>query len=149
MDHDRPSVRASHVGICVSDLSASLAFWCDGLGFTPTERHELDDDVVPGLAEALEVDGPVLLTSQFVVLDGLRVELLAFERPTPTGRPGASRGRLGLTHVALAVRDLDATAARAVAHGGTLLEDTDRDVGVRVVFLADPDGTRVELLQTG
>ena len=28
------SVSFSHLGICVSDLDASLRFYCDGLGFT-------------------------------------------------------------------------------------------------------------------
>ena len=33
-----------------------------------------------------------------------------------------------------------------VEHGGTLLPDT-RASGMSLVFLADPDGTRVELMQ--
>ena len=39
--------------------------------------------------------------------------------------------------------------ARVVAAGGTVLEATRASVGIELVFLTDPDGNRVELLQMG
>lgn len=140
-------IRPSHVGVCVSDLTASLRFWCDGLGFTPLHAFELDDTSVPGLADALEVDGPVRVTSQLVRLGDLTVELLGWAEPQPTGSPSTSRGTVGLTHLSFTVPDVDAAAAHLVRCGGTLLDRTRQDVGIQVVFLADPDGTRVELMQ--
>jgi glyoxylase I family protein len=139
-------VRVSHIGVCVSDMERSLRFYCDGLGFEPAERYDLDDTTLPGLAEALEVASPVALRSQMVVRDGLKIELLAYRSPSPTGVPSSSRGQLGLTHLAVVTDDVDATAERLVALGGTFLERTDVEVGVRLVFVADPDGTRIELL---
>ena len=140
-------IRPSHVGVCVSDLDAARRFWCDGLGFVPLHAFELDDTAVPGLAEALEVDGPVRMTSQLVRLGDLTVELIGWTDPPPTGSPSTSRGTLGLTHLSFTVADVDATAARLVEHGATVLEGTRQDVGIAVVFLAAPDGTRVELMQ--
>ncbi len=142
-----PVFRPSHVGVCVTDLEASLRFWCDGLGFERLHAFTLTSEQVPGIGPALEVDGPVGLTSQMVRLGTLTVELIAYAQPAPTGTPSTSRGHLGLTHVSLLVDDVDAAAAHAVSYGGTLLPGTRQDLGIAVVFLADPDGTRVELMQ--
>lgn len=140
-------IRPSHVGVCVSDLAAARRFWCEGLGFQPLHAFELDDTAVPGLAEALEVDGPVSVTSQLVRLGDLTVELIGWTHPSPSGTPSTSRGSLGLTHLSFTVPDVDVVAAHLVEHGGTVLEGTRQDVGIQVVFLAAPDGTRVELMQ--
>ena len=140
-------LRPSHVGICVTDLDRSLRFWVDGLGFEAGERYELDSRLVPELHRALEIDVPVELVSQFVRLDALAVELLAFSDPSPTGRPSATRGQLGLTHLAFHVEDLAEAIDHVVRHGGTVIESTRVDVGTNVAFLEDPDGVRVELME--
>ena len=139
-------VRFSHTGICVTDLARSLRFYCEGLGFETAEGYDLDDTMLPGLAEALEVPSPAALRSQMIRLDGLRIELLAFREPTPVGDAVTTRHHVGFTHLSLHVDDLDAAVDRAVAHGGTLLDDTRRNLGIDLVFLADPDGARVELM---
>ena len=54
-------IRVSHVGICVSDMERSIRFYRDGLGFEVAEGYDLDDSVLPGLAEALEVAAPVAI----------------------------------------------------------------------------------------
>ncbi len=143
--HD--SIRSSHLGLCVTDLTASLRFWVDGLGFELGERWELDGAALPSLHEALEVAEPVAVTSQFVRRDGWAIELLEYASPAPTGRPSDSRGTVGLTHLAFHVDDLAATVDHLVAHGGTVVPGTQVDVGIPVVFVADPDGVRVELME--
>jgi catechol 2,3-dioxygenase-like lactoylglutathione lyase family enzyme len=58
---------------------------------------------------------------------------------------------LGLTHLSLRVDDLDAAAARLVAFGGRLLPQTRVEnprLRARAVFLTDPDGTRIELVES-
>ncbi len=140
-------IRPSHVGVCVSDLDRSLRFWVDGLGFEAGERYDLESTLLPELHLALEVDGPVAVTSQFVRHGSTAVELLAFAEPAPTGRPSASRGLLGLTHLAFHVEDLAGAIEHLVRHGGTLIESTRVDVGTNVAFLEDPDGVRIELME--
>lgn len=140
--------RPSHIGLCVSDLDAAMRFYCDGLGFSAAERFDLDDTMLPGLGASLEVDTPVTVASQFVRLGDMAIELLHYGEPAAGGSPSSSRGQLGLTHLAFHVEDLDTSVARAVEHGGTLLESTRGSLGVELVFLADPDGTRVELMQS-
>ena len=134
----------SHIGLCVDDIARSLRFYVDGLGFEPFARFELERDIA-------EVDPPVKLTSLFIQKNGLRVELLYYHSPGAFGRPATRRNQRGLTHFSFVVDDVDASAAAMVSHGGTILEGTRSGQhapdGVQIIFLADPDGTRVELMR--
>ena len=140
------SIDASHIGLCVSDLERSMRFYVDGLGFQPGTRFDLDDTLMPGLANALEVASPVKVVSQFIQKDGMAIELLAYETPEAGGIPSTTRGHVGFTHLSFYVDDVDASAQSLVALGGTVLPETRVSVGVEIVFLADPDGARVELM---
>jgi catechol 2,3-dioxygenase-like lactoylglutathione lyase family enzyme len=148
MSNDTGGIGAvtSHLGLCVTDLARSMRFYCDGLGFTAGVRYDLDDTMMPGLGSSLEVASPVALTSQFIELPGMKIELLEYRSPQPSGTPSASRGTIGLTHLSFYVDDVDVSATRLVACGGTIIESTRQSLGVQIVFLTDPDGTRVELM---
>ena len=137
---------SSHIGLCVADMDRSLRFYCEGLGFTRVVDYELTDAVMPGLDRSLEVTAPVAVRSQFVELGTMKIELLAFASPAVSGRPSQSRATLGFTHLSFHVDDVDSTAAHLVDCGGTVIETTRANLGIEVVFLADPDGARVELM---
>jgi catechol 2,3-dioxygenase-like lactoylglutathione lyase family enzyme len=139
--------RPSHVGLCVSDIERSLRFYCEGLGFEVSDGVDLDSDQVPGLDEALEVPTRTVLRSQMIVLDHVKIELLHYTQPAVEGTPSARRNLRGLTHLSFWVDDLDASIQRLLDHGGTLVEGTRQSPGVDLVFVADPDGTRVELME--
>jgi catechol 2,3-dioxygenase-like lactoylglutathione lyase family enzyme len=136
----------SHAGVCVSDLDRAVRFYCDGLGFELAERFDLDSTQLPGLERGLEVDGPVQVVSQMIVNGPMKIELLHYPGRAACGVPSTSRGLLGLTHLSFYVDDVDRSAARLLEYGGTLVEGTRVDVGIPLVFLTDPDGTRVELM---
>ena len=138
--------RASHMGLCVTDLDRSLRFWCDGLGFELAERFDLTDTLAPGLAEALEVPGPVDMVSQMVVMGEWKFELMAYQTPEVEGTPSATRRQLGFTHMSFWVDDVDVEAQRLVEYGGTILPTTRTHPGIPIQFIADPDGARVELM---
>jgi len=138
--------RPSHLGLCVSDLDRSLRFYCDGLGFTRGGGYDLDSAAQTGLDRSLEVDGRARIRSQFISHGTLQIELLAFVDPPAGGTPSPRRNLLGLTHLAFFVDDVDEAAARLAACGGTVLDDTRSNPGVELVFVADPDGVRVELM---
>ena len=89
------------------------------------------------------------LTSRFLHSGDLRIELLAFATPAAFGTPSARRNQLGLTHLSFSVDDVDAAAERLVRHGGTIIEGTRSmpEGRVHIIFLADPDGTRIELMK--
>jgi lactoylglutathione lyase len=136
----------SHFGICVRDLDRSIRFFCEGLGFEPAEGFELDSTTAEGLERSLEVPGPVRIVSQFIQNDTMKIELLHFLEPGVGGSPSATRNQVGLTHLSFYVDDLDVATKRLVDCGATVVEGTRASPGIDLLFLADPDGVRVELM---
>ena len=136
----------SHLGLCVEDLERSLRFYCDGLGFQKDETYAIGNEY----RAALEVEGDVALVSQFIRRGALAIELLAYRSPGAIGRPSMRRTQLGFTHLSFTVSDVDEAARSLVACGGRLLPGTRTGAGdpgaVQIVFLADPDGARIELI---
>ena len=140
----------SHLGICVSDLEASLRFYCEGLGFEEVAAHEVGEE----FAALMEVDG-VRLRSRMVRRDGVTLELLDFVEPGAVG--SADRrpmNQLGLTHLSFRVDDVAAVAARVEAMGGTVVAGTRTtfDLGASsldFVYCTDPDGVRIEFMDLG
>lgn len=134
----------SHTGLCVADLERSLRFYCEGLGFVATRSFHVTRDIA-------EVDPPVDVTAQFIELDGLKIELLGYASPGVFGTPSSRRNQLGLTHLSFHVDDVDARARLLEELGGTTLPETRHGAGdetmEQILFVADPDGTRVELMQ--
>ena len=140
-----PAYQPSHLGICVRNLERSMRFYCDGLGFEKAETFE----VTNAFGKALEVEGDVAGTSQFVRRGGMRIELLFYQSPGATGEPARRRNQLGITHLSFIVEDVDAAAKHLVACGGKLLPATRNGsdpAATQLVFVADPDGVRVELM---
>jgi len=141
-------VRMSHVAIAVSDLDASSRFYVEGLGFEPGPSFDAGDEVA-GLSE---VEPPVRMVSRYFTKDGFRLELMGWETPVVHGNPSQFRNQRGLTHLSFEVDDIAATEERLLALGGVAIPGArarlDRQpADISLVFLADPDGTRIELLQ--
>ena len=139
----------SHLGICVTDLERSTAFYCEGLGFERAERHEIGSE----FAALMELD-EVQVTSQFIRQGAVTIELLEFSIPDVAVAGRRPIAQTGLTHVSIKVDDLHGTAARLVELGGsivpgTLTEMPFGDSSLSFVYLTDPDGTRVELMDLG
>ena len=80
-------------------------------------------------------------------LDLAGLAVFVEEVPEGTGAPPPAP-YLGLEHLALVVDDLDAAVADLTAKGATLARpvSTPRP-GVRICFVAAPDGSQVELLE--
>jgi catechol 2,3-dioxygenase-like lactoylglutathione lyase family enzyme len=140
--------RFSHVGVCVSDLDRSLAFYRDGLGFRERKRLEISGEVTDTLLGLREVG----LQAIFLERDGVRLELLHYASP---GHRGAGEPRpmnaLGLTHLSLTVDDLDAAIGALERAGARVLRATrvrNPELGARAIFVTDPDGTRIELIES-
>jgi lactoylglutathione lyase len=136
----------SHVGICVSDLDRSVRFYCEGLGFTLAESHTVGNE----FGQLMEVEGEVVLQSQFIRKDAMSIELLHFHSPGQD-REGERRpvNRVGLTHLSIRVDDVDDLATTIFALGGVVLQHTRTTLAADLDFLycTDPDGTRIELMR--
>jgi lactoylglutathione lyase len=132
----------NHVGLCVTDIDRSRAFYEAVLGFT----HQPRDLQVPDAAASrlLQVPEPVGMTAVYLERDGWVLELLHFDRAGNDPRRDRSFTEPGLTHLSFSVDDVTATCALVTEHGGEVLADT--DMGGMAIMARDPDGQLIELL---
>jgi catechol 2,3-dioxygenase-like lactoylglutathione lyase family enzyme len=141
-------LRMSHVGICVTDLERSLRFYRDLLGFTYRSELRVQGEPSDTLLRLRDVD----LHAVYLERDGTRIELLHYGSPSTVGdgAPRAMNAR-GLTHLSLRVDSVADTVAALRAAGARVLDETLIDIpdfGAAAVFVADPDGTLIELVQS-
>ena len=143
-------IAADHTGITVSSLERSLAFWRDVLGFelshTAHQTGEMASEIT-GVAGA-EIKLAVVKTP-----GGHKIELLEYIASADRKRHVDFRPcDVGSVHVALIVDDLDAVLSainvsgwKAAGKPQTLRSGP--NVGKRVVYVRDPDGTTIEFMQ--
>lgn len=112
----------------VSDLEASLQFYCNALGLQELKRYDNDQ----GRFTLVFLSAPNDEAAQ--------VELTYNWDPEPYA------GGRNFGHLAYAVDDIYATCERLAEHGVTINRPP-RDG--RMAFVRSPDGISVELLQTG
>jgi catechol 2,3-dioxygenase-like lactoylglutathione lyase family enzyme len=134
--------RFNHVGICVTDLDRSRHFYENALDFK--FWWELDTVGIPEAAtsQLLQLDQPVGLQAVYLVRDGFVLELLAYNPDRYEPARGRSMAEPGLTHISLAVDDVNAAISRVEKHGGTAIPET--NIGAAMV--RDPDGQLIELV---
>lgn len=138
----------SHLGICVSSLDRSIAFYTQVLGFVEVSRTSVGAEIGP----LIELDSEdIQLRSHFLERDHMRLELMEFDAPAPSGN--GERGafnRLGLTHLAVRVSSTGDVLGKVAEYHGAVLEHTrvgQADIGVELIYVTDPDGVRIELIQ--
>lgn len=131
-----------HVGLTVSDLETCLAFYRDALGFPVLEEFSVDGE---GFETAVGVPGA---SAEFVHLDaeGVVLELVAYE---PEGAACAAEtvAQPGAKHVGFTTPDLAAFLAGLPGDVETLAEAQTTPTGSTIVFLRDPEGNLLEVLE--
>lgn len=122
-----------HIGVVVSDLERSTGFY-RALGF----------EVVKDLPAE---DGSRAI--RFIRLGSFELELFWYAEPSAPAPGPAGRGQLGFRHLALRTTDIDATLADVKAAGvaPSELEVRRVPIGYSLVFLTDPDGIEIEIVQ--
>jgi len=137
-----PIDRFTHVAIRVGDLDRSVRFYRDVLGFTERTRH-----LGTGGPSAMMIGNPgAELAAVFLERDGTVVELQTLEGDDPSVVAGVQRG---LSHIGFKVTDLPAVIRALQEAGADVIEASryeDPSIGSEVVFVTDPDGTRIELI---
>lgn len=141
-------LRLTHIGICVSDWERSLRFYRDVLGFKYLSELQVVGEPSNTL---LQLDN-VELRAVYLERDGTRIELLHYASPGHRG-DGSVRpmNLLGLTHLSLRVENLAATLVDLEKAGVQILRRTHIDIPAfeaAAIFVADPDGTLIELVQS-
>lgn len=139
----------SHVGVCVSDLERSTAFYRDALGFRELFTVELGSEV----AATMEIEGR--FTSRMLTRGDVRVELLHWIEPRARGeRIRRPMNQFGMTHLCFRVENIDDLFDLAEQSGGrvhretlSVIEGAGLDGGpVKTIYLSDPDGVRIECI---
>jgi len=135
---DMTSATFDHVGISVADLRAAAGWYCAALGLV----KEFEFAVEP-----VALRGVMLLSPS-----GYRVELIersgsAAAGPVPAG-PDEAALRRGYSHMCLDVPDVDAAHNALLAAGAAsrMLPRASPEAGVRMAFVADPEGNLIELI---
>lgn len=140
-------LRLGHLGLCVSDMERSIRFYRDLLGFRPLSQVSVKGPEADKLLRLSGVDQRTV----FLERDGLRLALFAFASPRPLGDGEPHpMNQLGMAAIMLRVDDLDATLVPFREAGVRILDDTytaHPAFGSKLVFLCDPDGTLIELIQ--
>ncbi len=132
----------THLAIKVRDLDRSVQFYRDLLGFAENSRVE-----VVGAPSALLIGDPdAKLSAVFLERDGVVVELQQLD--AVQGR--AEGVNLGLSHIGFKVSGLGALTD-VLRGAGAVVEEASRyrdaALGSEVVFVTDPDGVRIELIE--
>jgi catechol 2,3-dioxygenase-like lactoylglutathione lyase family enzyme len=136
-------VGIDHMSFTVSDLEATNAFFAK-LGFEPLRRYVSSgpaSDEGTGTDNA-DVDISWLSHPQ----GGPKLELLRYQNE-PTGK-AAHNSQVGAAHLCLRVENVNAEYDRLSSEGVTFVSAPHADeFGVVWVYMRDPDGNVVELVQ--
>lgn len=131
-----------HHGVSVADLDRAVEFYSDLLGFEVIDRYTLSDDA---LSTAIGSDGA---TGHFAQLEAetARVELIEYENESDDVR-GAEIHDTGAKHLGLRTDDIEAFYANLPDDVETISEPQTTGSGTQILFLRDPDGNPVEVLE--
>lgn len=136
-----------HVGVTVSDLDRSLAWYRNIFGLAPDVEETGSG---PDLCATVQVPD-VNLRYAFLNVGNTRIELLQYV--SPPGKPFSSANNdVGAVHICLVVDDVNESYKRLSAQGVSfnappLRLEEGAMAGHTIVYLRDPDGIQLELMQ--
>lgn len=140
-----------HLGLTVSDIERSIAFYRDTLGMTLVRRRpKVDADYV---AKQTGYEQVALSVASFKVSPESRQSLEVVEYLNHAGPPSEpATNRAGTSHLCLVVDDLRACYESLREHGVRFKSEPVRitagpNEGGWVVYFYDPDGYTLELFQ--
>jgi catechol 2,3-dioxygenase-like lactoylglutathione lyase family enzyme len=131
-----------HIGIRVSDMERSLAFYVSAFDAQVLTRPFVIDGELP---EAM-FEGPAGVSFRLCHLgfgEGM-IELFEFQYPREPAAP-VPGWRDGIMHVGFQVEDVRATAARVVEAGGRLVFAVREWGAHHLTYATDPDGNVIEI----
>lgn len=154
VDHDG-EVEMGYINVNCSDIQRSMTWYCDTLGFKPTQpllEHEMNG-LVYGAAGSLKFKSALLHPGGEE--SGFGLQLTEWTDPRPTGQPYSEMNHLGLHHLTLAVENCQACYEILIEAGVKCLSkpvwlDLGSDMpvdGSWSLFFFDPDGACIELVQ--
>jgi catechol 2,3-dioxygenase-like lactoylglutathione lyase family enzyme len=142
------SLTANHVGVTVSDLERSIAFYRDLLGFhVAYERGEVTADYMPRL---VGIPGARLKIAGLDI-PGLHLDLIEYLAPRGADIAGPTSD-VGNVHLGFSVDDLWAAYRHLSAAGVRFKSEpvsptTGPNQGGWAIYFVDPDGVTLEMIQ--
>ncbi len=140
-----------HLGLTVSDIERSIAFYRDTLGMTLVRRRPNVDNDYVGLQTGFS--GVILNVASFRVTPESNQGLEVVQYMNHSGPPAEpATNRAGISHLCLLVDDLRACHADLSAKGVVFKSEpvtitAGPNTGGLVVYFYDPDGYALELFQ--
>jgi catechol 2,3-dioxygenase-like lactoylglutathione lyase family enzyme len=142
--------RIRHVGFVVNNIEESMKFYNGVLGLKVYKRAIEEDDFISKLTEIKNVK---LEWIKLIIPEGGLIELLQYhshpdklsvENPT-----NSVSNKIGCSHVALTVKDLDAIYAKLISKGYTSKSKPLIAPGgnAKILYCHDPDGSILELIE--
>ncbi|MDJ1430529.1 VOC family protein [Halostagnicola sp. A-GB9-2] len=134
-----------HVGITVRDLETVRSFYSNVLGLSVVDTFDVSGTA---FEDAVDVSDAAGSFAHLESDDGdVRIELIEYE-PEARASRAESINQPGATHVGFAVDDLETFAETIPADVETLSEPKTTASGTTIMFLRDPEGNLVEILET-
>jgi catechol 2,3-dioxygenase-like lactoylglutathione lyase family enzyme len=119
-----------HAAITVKDMTRSITFYTEKLGFTITRSSETPS-----------------MKTVFVGKGQVQLELFALKQGSAKAVPEPQRNEIGIKHIAFNVTDLD-TLIKEFKEKGVVFISEIRQAGTRRhIFFKDPDGITLQLLE--
>lgn len=141
-----------HVNVMCSDFDKSLAFYCDVLGAS-VAGGITEEATSPGLKDVMGFSGPTTFRGAMLYWGDRHrssyIDLVQYSEPgAAVERTGKD---LGMARIALRVKDVEAAKEWLVANGveldGDVIDLSLRGRGRKILFIRDPDGTLLELVE--
>lgn len=138
-----------HVSVTVSDLERSLAFYRDTLGLKEVERHRLEGETISTMVAKAHV---VMQVVRLVAPEtpGIMIDLQQYVEPGGSIST-AQLGDVAHSHFCFGVKDMGNACRELRERGVELVSDPVvfhlSSGELKVVFLKDPDGFVLELVE--
>ena len=139
MSEPVPIKHFSHLCVGVSDMDTSLAFYTGVLGMDVVFDVQLDGTGLDSVTRMTGAAGRMVGG----LIGGTMIELLDLG-DVPSVPAGPHRG---YTNMSFTVADADAVYAQLAARGDVSCAAPVDIAGVRMLFIADPDGTPIEFIE--
>lgn len=134
-----------HTGIVVSDLEASLYFYCDLLGFQIAKQMEEAGNYIDNISSLRNIK---VTTVKMTSPSGQMIELLKYHSH-PTEQKMREICEIGISHIAFTVDDLD-VEYEGLKDKGIQFNSPPQlspDGYAKVSFCRAPEGTLIELVE--
>lgn len=136
-----------HIGLTVSDLERSMAFYRQAVGMTLEYRSAVASEAFDKL---IAIDG-IHIQFCYLTLGGFRLQLIEYVSGGSDTTLDLGHNKVGNPHISFWVDDVESHYERLKALGVTvtseILTQESPDLCARTFYCADPDGVQVEFCE--